>query len=271
MVEFGIVRIEKYGKSNVRNIQKHDRREKESYESNPNIKKELSKLNYDLNNSNTNISFYEKVKTEIKKLQLKKKLRKDAVYMAQAMVTASPHFFKSKTPEEIKSYFVECYNYLSNLYGKENIVSAIVHMDEKTPHMHFNFVPITKDKRLSARDLLNPSTLKKLQTSMHKQVFSKFGLTRGVEKSDAKHLSTLNLKIITAQKELKEIELDLSLANQRANNNEMYQLIQKHKSLAEKLKKMFEVLESDPDLMEEYKKAIAKLQQKEKQKEEREL
>lgn len=262
-MEFGIIRIEKYGKSNVWNIQRHDRREKEEYESNPNIMKEKSCLNYDLHNSNTSISFYQKIKNEINKLNLKRKLRKDATFMCQAMVTASPHFFKGKSQEEIKEYFVECYNFLSKKYGNENIVSAIVHLDEKTPHMHFNFVPITQDKRLSAKELFTPSSLKQLQNTIHKSVFSKFGLARGIEKSDAKHLSTLNFKIITAQQELKQIEYELSVANEKANNNEMYQLIKQHKSLAEKLKKMFEVLESDKDLMNEYKKAIKRLQQKE--------
>lgn len=271
-MEFGIVRIEKYGSSSVRNIQQHDRREKKEYETNKNIDKRKSHLNYNLHNGNDDISFYKKITAEIRKLMLKRKVRKDATYMTQAMVTASPHYFKGKTQEEIKEYFVECYNFLSKKYGKDNIVSAIVHLDEKTPHMHFNFVPITKDKRLSAKSLFTPSSLKELQTSMHKSVFSKFGLARGIEKSDAKHLSTLNLKIITAQQELKHLEYELSVANEKANNNEMYQLIQKHKSLAEKLKKMFEVLESDPDLMKEYKKAIARLQQKEKEeKEEREI
>ena len=38
--------------------------------------------------------------------------------------------------------------------GEENIISAVVHMDEKTPHMHLSFVPITKDGRLSAKEII---------------------------------------------------------------------------------------------------------------------
>ncbi|MBT2158000.1 plasmid recombination protein [Clostridioides difficile] len=50
---------------------------------------------------------------------------------------------------------------MKDRYGDKNIVSATVHFDETTPHMHFNFVPITSDGKLSARDLITRIELKK--------------------------------------------------------------------------------------------------------------
>lgn len=268
MINFGICRIEKYKINSISNIQKHDKREKDVYISNSKIDKKKSHLNYNLCESDSDLSFAKKVRKVIKSLNLKRKIRSDAVGMCQAMVSASPAFFVGKSDEEIRQYFVECYNFVSKKYGKDNIVSAFVHLDESTPHMHINFVPVTRDKRLSAKSLFTKKTLKDLQTTMHQEVFSKYGLCRGIEKKDAKHLSTLNLKILTAQQELKSLELELSVLETKRNNNEYYQLLQKHKSLSEKLSKMFEVLESDSDLMKEYKQAILRLQQKEEQQKE---
>lgn len=51
-------------------------------------------------------------------------------------------------------YFNRAFDFLKERVGEENIISAVVHMDEKTPHLHLCFVPLTKDKRLSAKEIL---------------------------------------------------------------------------------------------------------------------
>ena len=74
--------------------------------------------------------------------------------MVEALFTASPEFFKGKTPEEIRAFFQESMDFLTEYQPRETIISAVVHMDEKTPHMHLTFVPLTEDKRLSAKDIV---------------------------------------------------------------------------------------------------------------------
>lgn len=51
-------------------------------------------------------------------------------------------------------YFNRAFDFLKERVGEENIISAVVHMDEKTPHLHLCFVPLTKDGRLSAKEIL---------------------------------------------------------------------------------------------------------------------
>ncbi len=80
--------------------------------------------------------------------------RKDSVRVVEALVTASPEFFKGKKRSEIKAFFMEAKSFLEQHQAPETIISAMVHMDEKTPHMHLCFVPLTEDGRLSAKDIL---------------------------------------------------------------------------------------------------------------------
>ena len=67
-------------------------------------------------------------------------------------------------------------------------------MDETTPHMHLNLVPITKDGRLCSKDLFDKSKLRQLQTDFYEAIGKKYGLERGKEGSQAKHLSTAEFK-----------------------------------------------------------------------------
>ena len=53
----------------------------------------------------------------------------------------------SYTDEQIKQFFELSYKFLSERYGEQNVISAYVHMDETTPHMHFLFIPIVDDKK----------------------------------------------------------------------------------------------------------------------------
>lgn len=256
MSNYGIIRIEKYTAGSVRGVQIHDRREREHSNTNGDIRFSESYKNYNLIENQCH-TFSSAIKKRLQEINVKP--RNNAVVMCQALCTASPDFFKGKSEQEIKEYFEECLEFLSNKYGKHNIVSAFVHLDEKTPHMHVNFVPITKDNRLSARDLTLRGEYKKLQNEAFEKVFKNHGLERGRTDSKVKHISTLNYKIITLKEKEQKMLHELLVLQQRRDNNELYILQRNLKSLREKLSKMFEVLESDPELMKEYKIAIERL------------
>ncbi|MDK7096035.1 MobV family relaxase, partial [Streptococcus agalactiae] len=84
----------------------------------------------------------------------KRKIRKDAVKHIDGLITSGNEFFKNQTLEETKQFFEHAKTFLEQEYGKDNLLYATVHMDEKTPHMHYGVVPITEDGRLSAKEVL---------------------------------------------------------------------------------------------------------------------
>ena len=82
------------------------------------------------------------------------RVRKDSVRVVEALVTASPEFFKDKTNREIRAYFAYALKFLEGRQCPDTFLSAVVHMDEKTPHLHLCFVPLTADGRLSAKEII---------------------------------------------------------------------------------------------------------------------
>lgn len=76
--------------------------------------------------------------------------------MADWVITAPPSIVDSEITDE---FFYKIYRFLANRYGRKNVVSAFVHLDEISPHIHFAFVPVTKDGRISARDRINKTEL----------------------------------------------------------------------------------------------------------------
>ena len=70
------------------------------------------------------------------------------------MFTATPEFFNGKKLPEVRRYFEEVLHFFEQYQPRKTIISAVVHMDEKTPHMHLSFVPLTADGRLSAKDIV---------------------------------------------------------------------------------------------------------------------
>ncbi|MCJ0814283.1 MobV family relaxase [Vibrio vulnificus] len=90
------------------------------------------------------------------------KPRKNAVLCIEAILSLSPCYFKNN--KNVKDFAITARKWLINEFG-ENLISAVLHLDEKTPHIHAHIIPITDDKRLSARDLFNKITLPDLQKS----------------------------------------------------------------------------------------------------------
>lgn len=88
--------------------------------------------------------------------------------MQDGLITATPEWMRQLSTQEQKEYFNYCYQFIDDRYGRENIISAVVHLDEANPHMYFVFVPITKDNRLSSKDVMGgPKGMKKLQDDFY--------------------------------------------------------------------------------------------------------
>lgn len=116
------------------------------------------------------------------------KRRKDSVMAVEHVMTASPGFWEQATPEQQKDFFKQSMEFLKSEYGEENIIVATIHTDEKSPHLSAFVTPITKDGRLSAKEMVgNKTKLSKKQTEFAKKV-EHLGLKRGIEGSKATHV-----------------------------------------------------------------------------------
>lgn len=93
--------------------------------------------------------------------------RKNAVLCIEAVLSLSPDFFQSNI--NTRDFAINARKWLRNEFG-DNLVSAVLHLDEKTPHIHAHIVPMTDDGRLSARELFNKSTLPDYQKSYLNQM-----------------------------------------------------------------------------------------------------
>ena len=127
----------------------HNERTKEAYASNPDIDKSRTVQNYHL--IAPRWSYGQEIRHRIRMAGCR--VRRDSVKFVDTLVTVSPEFAKAHEAE-MPEYFNRAFDFLKERVGEENIFSAVVHMDEKTPHMHLCFVPLTKDKRLSAKEIL---------------------------------------------------------------------------------------------------------------------
>ena len=176
-----VLHMSKFKKDAIRGIQSHNRRERESH-SNPDIDYSRSAGNYDLHESASD-NYAQAIQNRIDDLLMIKAVRKDAVHLCGLIVSSDKSFFTRIGKDETRRFFEEAAAYLTDFVGKENVISAMVHMDEKTPHMHFLHVPVTQDGRLSANSIYTRASLKKLQTELPGYLQSRgFDIQRGVER-----------------------------------------------------------------------------------------
>jgi len=204
-MSYGIIRVAKFNISAVRGIQIHDEREKDKSHSNPDIDFSKTEENYSLK-ERPNKTYNQVIKERIDNLDLKKAVRKDAVVMCSFVVTSDKDFFNNISLEQEKAYFQKAYNFVKEKYGEQNIISAEVHKDETTPHLHINFIPVTQDNRLSAKSLFDKKSLKQLQDDFYSQVSREFGLDRGGVEEHQKNIDKVTYKKEKVKNELHEIE-----------------------------------------------------------------
>ena len=180
--QYAILRFAKYKGPEIGRIESHNERTKEKYASNPDIDTSRSHLNFHL------VFPERKYRAEAEKqiAEAGCRTRSDSVRVVEVLVTASPEFFKGKKKAEIKAYFTVALDFIQKHQSKDTIISAVVHMDEKTPHMHLCFVPLTKDKRLSAKEIVgNKKKLTWWQDEFWKHMVGKYpDLERGESASE---------------------------------------------------------------------------------------
>ena len=180
--QYAILRFAKYKGPEIGHIEAHNERAKEKYASNPDVDTSRSHLNFHL------VTPERKYRAEAEKQIAAAgcRTRSDSVRVVEALVTASPEFFKGKKKSEVKAYFTEALDFIKQNQNPDTIISAVVHMDEKTPHMHLCFVPLTEDRRLSAKEIVgNKKKLTWWQDEFWKHMVKKYpDLERGESASE---------------------------------------------------------------------------------------
>ena len=180
--QYAILRFAKYKGPEIGHIEAHNERTKEKYASNPDVDTTRSHMNFHL------VTPERKYRAEAEKqiAEAGCRTRSDSVRVVEVLVTASPEFFKGKKKAEIKAYFQEALDFIQQHQNPRTIISTVVHMDEKTPHMHLCFVPLTEDKRLSAKEIVgNKKKLTWWQDEFWKHMVGKYpDLERGESASE---------------------------------------------------------------------------------------
>ena len=169
--QYAILHFAKYKGPEIGRIEAHDERTKEKYVSNPDVDTSRSRLNFHL------VKPHRSYRAEAEKqiAEAGCRARKDSVRVVETLITASPEFFQVKKPREVKEFFEYALEFIQSKQSHETIISAVVHVDEKTPHMHLCFVPLTEDKRLSAKDIVgNKKKLTQWQDDFWKHMVKKY-------------------------------------------------------------------------------------------------
>lgn len=220
--------------------------------SNQNIDPSRTEFNYNLA-PKRDISQGEFVKQRCS--QVKCLTRKNVNVMCSWVVTA-PQELKA---EEYQKFFQETYDFLEKRYGKENVVSAYVHMDEVTPHIHFAFVPVVYDKekgieKVSAKERVNKSDLKRFHSDLTVHMKRAFGRDIGIENGSTKegNLKVPQLKEQTEHAERLKTENEV-LASKvselkmevRGLEAEKLMLADKIASISNQYKEIYEAYMSD--------------------------
>jgi len=230
-------------------IGSHNKRDKKAYKSNKDINIERSNLNYIVVPCNEKYieKFYEITKdyrsehnermktmrSDRKKSFYKQVNDSKGVVADELLFTSDKKFFYSLQPEDIKDWADTCMDFIYNDlgYSKEQIIHAVIHFDEKTPHLHCVVVPLTKkiDKRagkekysITKREYIKSNEhLSELQDRYHEKMLKAgFNLDRGIKNSDMEHIPLKEYKRITKR-------LDQKLVMRRYDLNEDYAYLQK--------------------------------------------
>lgn len=223
-MSYAIIRNAKYKRENLMAVYRHNERKNKNY-SNKDIDRTKSHLNYSL--KEPEFSYVKEFDNIIKKYNLKGQIKTVSNIVCEYMITSDNDFFKRIGEDETKRYFFTAYKFVSEYkdLGEKYILSAKVHYDEKSPHMHLLFLPVvhTIDKKGNPIDKLACSefwkakdSYRQLQNAFFKyMVDNGFALQRGLPKEETNrvHYTLKEYKNITnfeqTKETLKNIKLEL--------------------------------------------------------------
>ena len=218
--QYAILRFAKYKGPEISGIEAHNERTKEKYASNPDIDPSRTHLNFHL------IKPERKYRAESERqiAEAGCRTRSDSVRVVEALITATPEFFN------------EALEFIKQNQAPETIISAVVHLDEKSPHMHLCFVPLTEDKRLCAKEILgNKKKLTQWQDKYWEHMVKKYpDLERGESASETgrDHIPTRVFKQMARlnkqHDKLAELLSDMKFTNYKESSAQIAAFLEKY-------------------------------------------
>ena len=244
-MSYAIIRNKNYKKENLAGIYKHNERKNTNY-SNKDINKNNSIKNYSIKKCNTTYS--NALKILIQENNLQGRIIKTTNVVCELIFTSDKEYFERIGEEETKRYFQTAYNFVANYknLGEKYILSAKIHNDESTPHMHLVFIPVvhTKDRKTGqpiekiacSEYWKGKDSYRQLQDNFYKYIKENgFDLERG-KTNKVEHLSTEKLKQITNYDNIKyEVEQEQIQSIETKN---MDLVVQQNKELVEYTNKL---------------------------------
>ena len=275
-MSYAIIRNSKYTMDKLNIIFRHNERKNSAY-SNKEIDRDKSYKNYSIKKC---FKPYTKMFNEMKKqYNLKGQIKKNSNIVCEYIITSDREFFEEIGEEETKRYFETAYKFVANYknLGEQYIVSAKVHLDETTPHLHLVFLPVvhTLDKKsgkmidkLSCSEFWKgKNSYKVLQDNFYKYMTrAGFELERG-ETEKNKHIPIEQLKQVTNyemqefEKQSIKYEKELETDNIEELKKEYKRVIRKFNTLANQYTKVKVINENTLERVERIERDYAELEE----------
>lgn len=210
-MSYAIIRNANYKKGNLAGLYKHNERKNTNY-SNKDINKNNSIKNYSIKQCNT--TYANAIKILQQENNLQGRIIKTTNVACEFIITSDKEFFERIGEEETKRYFQTAYNFVASYkdLGEKYILSAKVHMDESTPHLHLIFIPVVHKKDKSGKQIdkiacseywKGKDSYRQLQDDFYKYIVEHgFNLERGKSR-EIEHLSIEKLKQVTNYENIK--------------------------------------------------------------------
>lgn len=250
MASYGIMRIEKRGRAALYGLQIEANRTLTDHEAGRDF--DNSDIDWSKTKDNIHIihtvNWNKEVTRQIKQFGLKE--RKDSIVLLDALYTCSPEWIESHSKRELLEYFRDCLHFHIKEYcagDKSKLINAVVHLDEKTPHLHVSSIPIVEDEKgahLSAKIIMgNKEDYRLRQDRFYNEVSSHYDMERGEQKQPEEmkaHTTKREWQIATqenqindlqTQKELLQFDVSSLQAQRRYEHNKTGQVKQQRKDI----------------------------------------
>lgn len=242
-MSYAIIRNCNYKKDNLAGLYKHNERKNTNY-SNKDISREKMIKNYSIKECSTTYNKQFKILKE--KYSLKSRITSYTNILCEFVITSDKDFFESIGEEETKRYFKTAYKFVANYQnlGEEFIISAKVHLDESTPHMHIVFIPVIHKLDTKSGNVINKiacseywkgkDSYRKLQDNFYKYMTrAGFNLERGNRDRENEHIPIEQLKQVTNY-EVQEIFKETKHIEQEVVTNDIEILRENYKRVIKK-------------------------------------
>ena len=274
-MSYAIIRNEKYTRSSLMGIYRHNERKNTSY-TNKNINHQNTYKNYAIKKCDTNyLKKFDQIRQEN---NLKGWIKKNSNVVCEYIITSDSEYFNNIGEEETQRFFKTAFNFVKGYknLGEKYILSANVHLDEATPHLHLVFIPVVYsldkkngkviDKICCSDFWKGRDSYKILQDNFHRyMVRAGFNLERGAE-GDRKNIPIEKYKELTNY-EMQEykmqninLEKEKEIIDTEELKKEYKRVIRKFNTLAKQYTKVKVISENSVKNYEEVKQENEKLE-----------